>query len=168
MNFRNSIIDSEYRKKIINLNKFSANLIDGNIDINGYLYLQGDKEIKLNGSYNNISINRILKQLKIASWERIRVKLSSSSFSLNTINNSSKEIIKNLNGEMIITGSIFFISKEEERFGAAFLSLLADKFLDIKLLSESVSYLLKNFSDIPSDIDGKIIINEGTLKQKTY
>ena len=163
VNFRDSKIDLEYNKKIINIKKFSANVIDGNINFNGYLYLNKDKKINLNGSYNNISINRILKQLKIANWERIRIKLSSSNFSINTTNNKSKEIIENLNGKMSLTGSIFFISKEEERFGAAFLSLLADKLMNIKPLSKSINYLLDKFADTPSNISGKISINNGVL-----
>ena len=163
INFRDSRINSEYRNKIINLNKFSAKVIDGNIDINGYLSLNNDEKISLNGSFDNISINRILKQLNIANWERVKIKLSSNHFSLNTINNTSTNIIKNLNGEMNISGSVFFVSKEEERFGATFLSLLANKFLNIKPLSKSLIYLLDKFADIPSDILGKINISEGVV-----
>ena len=166
INFRDSKINSEYSNKIINLNKFSAKVIDGNINIKGYLSVNSNEKISLSGSYDNISINRILKQLKIANWERVKIKLSSSQFSLNTINNTSKKIIENLNGEMNISGSIFFVSKEEEHFGATFLSLLANKFLNIKPLSKSLNYLLDKFADIPSDILGKINITEGILTTK--
>ena len=48
-----------------------------------------------------------------------------------------------LNGEMDVMGSIFFVSTEEERFGAAFLSLLADKIANMMSLSKSISYLLE-------------------------
>ena len=64
---------------------------------------------------------------------------------------------------MNITGSIFFVSKEKERFSAAFLSLLADKFMNIKPLSRSISYLLEKFADQPSNISGTIKINKGVL-----
>ena len=163
INFRNSKIKSEYENKIISLNKFSAKVIDGNIDINGYLSTIDKKQINLNGSYKNISINRILKQLKIANWERVKIKLSSSNFSLYSISGNTEKIIENLNGEMNISGSIFFVSKEEERFGAAFLSLLANKYIDMKSLSQSLNYLLDRFADLPSNISGKININEGIL-----
>jgi len=163
INFRNAQIESEYYNKIINLKKFTANVIEGKINLNGDFYLKDNKEIYLNGSYNNISINRILKQLKITNWDRVQIKLSSSDFSINTIANTSPEIIENLNGKMKITGSIFFVSTEEERFSAAFLSLLADKFINIKPLSKSISYLLDKFADQPSNIYGILNINEGIL-----
>jgi len=163
INFRDSKIESKYSNKIINLNKFSANILDGNIDISGYLSANNNKEITLNGSYNNILINKILKQLKISNWERVKIKLSSSHFSLYSINGTPEKIIENLNGEMNIAGSVFFVSKEEERFSASFLSLLAAKFVNIKSLSQSLNYLLDKFADIPSNISGKINFNEGIL-----
>ena len=165
INFRNSQIETEYYNKILKLKKISANLIDGSINMNGFFNLDNNK-IKLNGSYDNISINRMLKQLKITSWERVKIKISSPNFSIDTINNEKNEFIENLNGVMNIKGSIFFVSKEEERFGAAFLSLLAEKFLKIKPLSKSISYLLEKFSDTPSDISGLININNGIFETK--
>ena len=164
INFRNSIINSEYSRKIIELKKFSAKIIDGNINLKGKFFLKDNKKIYLNGSYKNISINRILKQLKIANWERVKIKLSSSNFSLNTISYDPNNIIENLNGIMNISGSIFFVSKEEEHFGAVFLSLLADKFLNMKPLSKSINYLLEKFADKPSNISGIINIHDGVLK----
>ena len=163
VDFRNSKIESEYNKNFLNLNKFTANVIDGNIDLNGYLYLNKKKDISLQGTYKNISLNRILKQLNIASWDRVKIRLSSSNFKINSIHDSSEHIIENLNGEMDIMGSIFFVSTEEERFGAAFLSLLADKIANMMSLSKSISYLLDKFADTPSNISGKIIINQGIL-----
>ena len=163
INFRNSQMEFEYHNKIINLKEFTADIIEGNIYLNGDLYLKDNREIYINGSFNNISINRILKQLKITNWERLKIKLSSSNFSINTIANTSEEIIENLNGKMKINGSIFFVSKEEERFSAAFLSLLADKFMNIKPLSQSINYLLDKFSDQPSKISGTINITKGVL-----
>ena len=163
VNFRNSKVESEYNNKAININKFTANIIDGNIDIGGHLSINKKKQIFLSGTYFNISINRILKQLKIANWERVQIKLSSSNFSLRSTYKTKAKIIENLNGEMNITGSVFFVSKEEERFGAAFLSLLSDKFDNIKPLSQSISYLLNRFADIPSNVSGNININKGIL-----
>ena len=166
INFKDSKIKSEYNNKIININKFSANIIDGNIETNGYLSIDNKKEIILNGSFNNIYVNQILKQLKIADWERIKIELSSTNFSLRSIYDTPEKIIQNLNGEMNVTGSIIFISKEEERFGVAFLSILTDKFVNIKPLSQSLKYLLNKFADVPSNISGKININDGILTTK--
>ena len=75
-----------------------------------------------------------------------------------------KEMVENLNGFINVNGSIFFVSKEEERFGAAFLSLLADKFMGIKPLSKSISYLFEKFADRPANLYGIINIKEGVLK----
>jgi len=163
VNFRNSKIESEYNKNFVNLNKFTAKVLDGNIDLNGYLYLKKKKDIYLQGTYKNISLNQILKQLNIANWDRVKIKLSSPNFKINSIYDSPKQIIENLNGEMDIIGSIFFISTQEERFGAAFLSLFADKIPNMTSLSNSISYLLDKFADITSNISGKIIINQGIL-----
>lgn len=164
VNFRDSKIESEYSNKVLILNKFTADLIDGNIEISGHIPINDDdNKISLKGSYNNISINRILKQLNISKWERVNIKLSSPNFSLYSINDNPKEIIKNLNGEMNINGSVFFVSKEEERFGTAFLSLLADKFINIQPLSQSLTYILDKFADVPSNISGLIKINEGIV-----
>ena len=163
INFRDTNIESEYDNKIINLNKFSAQITDGNINLNGYLHTNKNEKIILNGSYENISINRILKQLQISNWERVKIKLSSSNFSLNSINGTVEKIIENLSGEMSIAGSIFFVSREEERFGVAFLSLLADKFIKMKSVSQSLNYLLDRFADTASNISGKIDINNGIL-----
>ena len=42
----------------LKLKKFTANVIDGNVYLNGYLYLNNKKDISLQGNYKNISINR--------------------------------------------------------------------------------------------------------------
>ena len=164
INFENSLIESSYDKKVIQINKFTANLINGNINVKGYLSLNNKKDFSLRGSYKNISLNEILKQLNIAKWQRVKIKLSSPDFEINSINGTSKQIIENLNGKIDILGSIFFVSSKEERFGAAFLSLLADKIKRMISLSKSINYLLDKFADVPSDISGTIYINNGILK----
>jgi hypothetical protein len=163
LNFRNIKLLSNYKNKKFNFSKLNANLINGKINISGSLHLAKNKEIILKGSYKNIDINRTLKQLNIANWERVNIKISSPNFKVTTINNSAKTIIENLNGEMDILGSVFFTSTEEERFGAVFLSLLADKISNMLSLSKSINYLLTKFADEPSNISGKIIINHGIL-----
>ena len=163
INLRNSIIEAEYDKKYLNINKFYSDVIDGNINILGKFYFNDTKKISLQGSYNNISLNRILKQLNISDWERVKIKLSSSNFIVTTVNKHPNKFIENLNGQIDINGSIFFVSTEEEKFGATFLTLLADKFTNLLSISQSLSYILNTFADIPSDILGKILIKNGVL-----
>ena len=122
------------------------------------------KKISIRGSYNNISLNRILQKLDIADWKRVRIKLSSSDFFMESNIRNQKKIIENLHGEMLINGSVLFISTEEERFGAAFLSLIADRLSDLLSLSKSINYILNKFADTPSNISGKLFINQGILR----
>ena len=166
INFKNSKINTEYKNKLLKFKKLSANVIDGKIDVSGHLYLNNKKNISLEGTFDNISLNRVFKQLNIADWERVKIKISSPNFLLNSVIDTPKKYIDNLNGEIDITGSIFFVSTEEERFGAAFLSLLADKLSNIVTLSKSISYLLDKFADTPSNISGKINIDNGVLTAK--
>ena len=164
IDFRNSIMVANYNKKYLRINRFYADIIDGNINISANFNLDNEKKISIKGSYKNISLNRILKQLNISDWERVKIKFSSSNFLLNTINTSSREIIENLNGQIDINGSVFFVSTEEERFSANFLALLADKFTNLSSMSKSLNYILETFADIPSDILGKVIIKNGVLE----
>ena len=166
INFRNSIIVSKYDKEYLHINKFYADVIDGDINLSAKFYLHEKKNILIRGSYNNISLNRILKQLNISDWERVKVKLSSSNVILNTTNGSFRKIIENLNGYIDINGSAFFFSTEEERFGATFLTLLAEKFTNLSKISKSLTYILETFADTPANILGKLVIKNGVLKTK--
>ena len=163
LDFRNSKIVSNYKNNIFTLNKFTSNLIEGSINANGYLNFDESKKISLNGSFKNIFLNRVLHQLNIENWERVKVKVSSPSFNIKTISGSSEEIIENLNGNIEIKGSIFFVSTEGERFGAALLSIIADKLTEMLSVSKSISYLLDKFADIPSNISGKLNIENGII-----
>ena len=163
LEFRNSKIDSKYSNNILSLNKFTSKLIEGNLNINGLFYLDESKKIFLKGEFENIYLNRVMHQLNIANWKRINIKLSSSEFNLKTINGLGNEIIENLNGEMKISGSVFFVSTEEERFGATLLSLLADKITSLFSISEPINYLLNKFADQPSEMIGKLIFVDGVL-----
>ena len=67
---------------------------------------------------------------------------------------------------MEIKGSVFFITTEEERFGAAMLSLLVDKVASLSSVSKSISYLLNRFADVPSAITGELQFINGTISTK--
>jgi len=163
LNFRNSKIISNYKNSTFILNKFTSDLIEGNINANGYLNFDDSKTISLNGSFENIFLNRVLNQLNIENWERVKIKISSPSFNIKTTNGSSKEIIEKLNGNIDIKGSVFFVSTEEERFGATLLSIISDKLTEMLLISKSISYLLDKFADIPSNISGKLNFTNGII-----
>jgi len=163
LNFRNSKIVSNYKKKIISIKSFNAELTEGNVAINGYMHLNNTKKISLKGSYENISIKKIMEQLSIADWKRMDIELSSPYFYLTTTNSSPEELINNLNGEMDIQGSFLFVSNEKERFGATLLSLLANNISDVIPVSESINYLLDKFSDETSQLSGKLIVKNGIL-----
>ena len=166
INFRNSIINTKKSKDYIHVNKFYADVIDGNVNLSAKFHLNKEKKISMKGSFNNISLNRVFKQLNISNWERVGVKVSSSNFLINTKNGSFEEIKENLNGYFDINGSVFFVSTEEERFGAIFLALLANKYANLSKMSKSLNYILEIFADDPADIFGKIKIKNGVASTK--
>ena len=163
LNFRNSKFTSDYKNKIILIKNFNAKLAEGNVEITGSLNLDNTKKISLKGSYENVSLAKMMGQLDIASWERMDINLSSPYFYLTTTNLFPKKLISNLNGEMDIKGSLLFVSNEKERFGATLLSLLASNISDLMPVSESINYFLDKFADEPSQLSGKLFIKNGIL-----
>ena len=166
LTFRNSSVKAKYSNQIIDISKFKAKLIDGDIDTEGKISVDENKSIQLNGSFNNISLNTILDQANIARWDRVNIKIASPHYNLVTTYKSKESLIANLNGLMKIKGSVFFISTEEERFGAALLSLLVDKVASLSSVSKSISYLLDRFADVPSAITGELQFINGTISTK--
>jgi len=163
LNFRNSKVISNYKNKIILIKSFNAELTEGNVAITGSLHLDNTNKISLKGSYENVSLTKIMEQLNIAGWKRTNIDLSSPYFYLTTTNSSPEELISNLNGEMNIKGSLLFVSNEKERFGATLLSLLASNISDLMPVSESINYFLDKFADEPSQLSGKLFIKNGIL-----
>ena len=161
--FRKTNIDSYYNNKNIYFNEISGKLIEGNFQSTGKINLTNQMPFKINGSFENISLNMLLNQLKIAKWERVNIKISSSNFTLTGNAKNNEFLYKNLRGNIPIKGSIFFVSTEEERFAGALLSLLIDKLPNLKTVSNSLNFLLNNFSNIPSVIDGKLIITDNYI-----
>ena len=166
LNFSNSSVNAKYSNKILDIGKFKAKLIDGDMETEGKISVDENKSIQLNGSFNNISLNRILEQANIARWDRVNIKIASPRYNLGTTYKSKGSLIASLNGLMEIKGSVFFISTEEERFGAALLSLLVDKVASLSSVSKSISYLLDRFADVPSAITGELQFINGTISTK--
>ncbi|MDC0056883.1 AsmA-like C-terminal region-containing protein [Alphaproteobacteria bacterium] len=163
---RNSRLKAKYSNKIIDIRKFNAKLNDGDINTIGKISVDENKSIQLNGSFNNISLNTIFAQKNIARWDRVNIKIASPRYNLVTTYKSKEMFIASLNGLMKIKGSVFFNSTEEERFGAALLSLLVDKVTSLSSVSKSISYLLDKFADVPSAITGELQFINGTILTK--
>ncbi len=159
---RNATIISSYKNKNITFEKIISNLVEGNINAQGKMSIENEMLFELDGSFNNVSLNILMNQAKIATWDRVKIKMSSPNFNLSGTA-KKKNFNKNLKGNIAINGSIFFVSTEEELFGAALLSLLIDKLPDLSSISNSVSFLLEKFSNIPSSFHGTLTINEGTV-----
>ena len=160
---RNAIIKSSYKNKNIFIEKISSKLIEGNINAQGKINIINEMPFEINGSFKNISLNLLMNQAKIATWDRVNIKISSPVFNVSGSIKNNKDFNKNLKGNIPINGSIFFVSTEEERFGAALLSLLVDKFPELLSISNSISFLVTKFSNIPSSVNGTLIINEGLI-----
>jgi hypothetical protein len=158
---RDATIISSYKNKNITFEKIVSDLVEGHINAQGKMSMENEMPFELVGSFNNVSLNILMNQAKIATWDRVKIKMSSPNFNLSGA--AKNNFNKNLKGNIAIDGSVFFVSTEEELFGAALLSLLIDKLPDLSSISNSVSFLLEKFSNIPSSFHGTLIINEGMI-----
>ena len=120
----------------------------------------------IRGKFKNISLNTLLNQSQLATWERINIKLSSSNFKISGKGNDNQSWETSLSGKIPINGSIYFTSSDEERFGAALLSLLVEKIPDLKSISQSINFLLSTYANIPSSLNGTLIINNGLISSQ--
>ena len=136
---------------------------EGNLTFQGEISLENDSTFDIYGSLKNVPLNILLQQAKIAIWDRIQIKITSSNFNISGTTEKNINYIKNLKGVFPISGSFFFASTEEERFGAALLSLFVNKLPSLSSISDPINYLLSKFADIPSDISGTIIIDNGLI-----
>ncbi|HJO76596.1 MAG TPA: AsmA-like C-terminal region-containing protein [Pelagibacteraceae bacterium] len=159
---RNATIISSYKNNNITFEKIVSDLVEGNINAQGKMSMENEMPFELVGSFNNVSLNILMNQAKIATWDRVKIKMSSPNFNFSGAAKKNN-FNKNLKGNIAINGSIFFVSTEEELFGAALLSLLIDKLPDLSSISNSVNFLLEKFSNIPSSFHGTLTINEGMI-----
>ena len=151
-------------KKFINMQNIEGKIRDGNFNSNGTIDLLDEKKIILNGDIKNIDFNQLLKDLDFADWKRINLKLSSNNFLISSKLGDASSFLNNLQGAIPITGNMYFITTEEERFGIAFLNLLVEQLLpDYKKLGKSLSQIVNNFSDAPAIIEGELNISNGKI-----
>ena len=161
MEIRNANINSQYSNNIFYIKNFTGNSVQGKIYFKGSFDLDESQPFKLDGNFENISLNTLLKQSKITNWNRVNIKLSSSNFVIS--GNVKEKLLLSINGSIPLEGSLYFTTTEEERFGAAFLSLLTEKIPALKSVSQSIDFLLANFANIPSSINGTLIVNNGFI-----
>ena len=148
------------------INKLSGKINNGSFNVKGSIKELDtkDKQIILKGNLNNLYLNQILKQLNLADWHRIEIRLSSNNFNLSSQTTDANKLQENLKGEIPINGSIYFVTTEEERFGISLLNLLVEKMLpDYRNLSKSLSLIINNFSDAPALFKGTLMIKNGKI-----
>ena len=163
---KNSSINASYKNDIITFDNFEGDLIEGKFKIFGKINLDNKNYFDITGKFKNISLNTILNQLDIAVWERLTVKLSSNNFNINGYAENKNSILKSLSGKVKISGSAYLITSDEERFGAALLSILVEKLPSIAPVSKSVNFVINTYGNVPTSIEGVLDINEGKISSK--
>ncbi len=138
------------------------------MQLKGNLFLTNDKPYNFSGEFNNISVNRIFQQTGSEIWDRFNIKISSNEFNIKGSARNKKDALNSLKGTANINGSLYFQSTNEERFGAALLSLLVEKVPSISSISNSINYIIVNYGDIPTSLKGKFTIDNGLIKTEKF
>ena len=159
---RNAFIDASYQNNILTINNFTGNIIEGDVDLNGKIEFNEKQAFNIKGNFNNIALNTILQKSQIANWDRVKIKLSSTNLSLSGIINDNNPLLV-LKGTIPITGLLYLTTTEEERFGATFLSLLVEKIPSISAISKAVNFIVVNYSNIPTSLNGVLQIKDGLI-----
>ena len=159
---RNAFIDASYQNNILTINNFTGNIIEGDVDLNGKIEFNEKQAFNIKGNFNNIALNTLLQKSQIAKWDRVKIKLSSTNLSLSGIINDENPLLV-LKGTIPMTGSLYLTTTEEERFGATFLSLLVEKIPSISSISKAVNFIVVNYSNIPTSLNGALQIKDGLI-----
>ena len=159
---RNAFIDASYQNNILTINNFTGNIIEGDVDLNGKIEFNEKQAFNIKGNFNNIALNTLLQKSQLAKWDRVKIKLSSTNLSLSGIINDKNPLLV-LKGTIPITGLLYLTTTEEERFGATFLSLLVKKIPSISSISKAVNFIVVNYSNIPTSLNGVLQIKDGLI-----
>ena len=159
---RNAFLDASYQNNILTINSFIGKIIEGDVDLNGRIAFNEKQTFNIKGNFNNISLNTLLQKSQMAKWERVKIKLSSTNLSLSGIINDNHPL-SIIIGTIPITGLFYLTTTEEEQFGATFLSLLVKKIPDISSISKAVSFIVVNYSNIPTTLNGVLQIKDGLI-----
>ena len=163
MEMRDVEIQAKYLNNIILIENLTGKIIEGILEAKGSIELDDKQPFSFQGQFKNISLNTLLKQSQVATWQRVSIKLSSPNFNITGQKNSKQNILTSLKGTLPIKGSLYFTSTSEDRFGAALLSLLAEKIPDLSSVSQSVNFLLSTYANVPSSINGTLTLKEGLI-----
>ena len=159
---RNAFVDASYQNNILTINSFIGKIIEGDVDLNGRIEFNEKQTFNIKGNFNNISLNTLLQKSQMAKWDRVKIKLSSTNLSLSGIINDNNPLSV-LRGTIPITGLFYFTTTEEEKFGATFLSLLVEKIPNISSISKAVNFIVVNYSNIPTSLNGVLQIKDGLI-----
>ena len=166
MEMHNTILQAKYINSIVHIESLTGNIVEGTLKLNGNIDLEDAQPFTFQGQFENISLNTLLKQSKVATWERVNIKLSSPSFKISGKGRKNQDRTTSLTGILPITGSLFFTTTDEERFGAALLSLIVEKIPDLSPISQSVDFILSNYANVPSSLSGILTIKNGSITSK--
>ena len=166
MEMRNALLKAKYINSILHIENLNGNIVEGTINIEGKVDFDNNHPFVFQGQFKNISLNTLLKQSQVASWDRVNIKLTSSNFKISSKGNDDQDMMTSLIGTIPITGSIYFTSTDEERFGAAFLSLLVEKIPSLTSISKSVDFLLSTYANVPSSFNGILMLKDGSISSK--
>jgi len=164
MELRDAFMQIKYINNIVHIKSFKGKIVEGNIQAKGDINLDDKKHFNFQGQFNNISLNTLLKQSQVARWNRVNIKLSSPSFNISGNLHEGKNWVNSLIGTSSIEGSMYFTSTDEERFGAAFLSLLVEKIPNLTPISQSIDFLLSTYANTPSSINGILTLKNGSIE----
>ncbi len=162
----NVSIHANYKDKIIKFIKFNGDLIGGKFDITGDINLNDQLPFNIKGQFKNISLNTLLKQSGINLWDRITIKLSSEEFSIFGYAKDKDNFVSSLKGEAELSGSGYLLTTDEERFGAALLSLLVEKLPSLSSMSKLYNFIISTYGNIPTFIKGNLMINNNKILLK--
>ena len=153
-----------FLNKIFNIHNLSAKVGEGVVNFQAKINRSKKNEFNLSGDFNNLHLNQIFRQLNVANWKRLELKISSKDLIINGKIINEKNFFKSLNGKIPINGSMYFVTTEEERFGIAFLNLLIEKLPQFNSLSKSLSQIVNNFSGSPALVSGLLNIKNGNIE----
>ena len=159
---RSAFIDASYKNDIITINSFVGKIIEGDVNLIGKIEFNEIQSFNFEGNFNNISLNALMQQAQIAKWDRVNIKLSSTNLKLfGRIDD--KNSLSNLRGIIPIAGIFYLTTTEEEKFGVTFLSLLVEKIPNISSISKSMNFIIDNYSDIPTGLNGVLQVKDGLI-----
>ena len=165
---RETNIEGNFKGSKIVIKNFDGKINEGLFSLNIELINELSKKVNINGSFSNISLTTVLNQSKQIDWKRVNIKLKSKNFNIESEGRTSIEIINNLEGHIPLEGLFYINATADERFGVALLNILSEKIPELNEISKSIDFIFSKYADIPSRINGNIILNKGELTTEDF